>query len=493
MHAELVIDLNELGLDVGKAMGREGAVLPSLGKVASLWAALGVEVDAMHIVVPGYSVRSSGLPSFSEVHAETWWETESVFLEDEDFDVHVVLSAVGDEGPVGQTSLVATTALRRSDQLAADPATDGSIVIVMTNAPEASVAVSYARGVPVMLAGTAVPSTALAFARLDSAWMGMIANRFAPLSLPEIELRNGRPWANGAAICTPLGSVLGRDEAVASLPAQAESVVIHDPEFFTVPDESAEATPQAAGVASVVEVLGMGELVHVDSPPEGTPEALVETTLVAAMYRYATDHPKTPIIIASGRPGLVVVASDLETYGLINVRRFLRLCFPSRESTFNEETFGDRVMAPRVLLERSLSEPLFAEDDASIHSVSPTETDHGRQGSPTLVLYTNPNDTRETTQEWRQATGRRFVMLGSEVTEAVPADEPYGDFLPVSLGGSTDFSLRRPDLHPGSIVEAVLDTSRQRWIIVSDPVERRAVARAVILRDDILSVVDDAA
>ena len=146
MHAELVIDLNEVGSDVGKALGRDTAVLPSLGKVATLWRALGVDVTAMHVVVPGYSVRSSGHPSFSELHARTWWETESVFLDDETFDVHIVLSAVGDDGAVAQQSLVTTTALRRSDGLAADSVEGDAIVIVMTNSPAATVAVSHARG-----------------------------------------------------------------------------------------------------------------------------------------------------------------------------------------------------------------------------------------------------------------------------------------------------------------------------------------------------------
>lgn len=492
MHAELVIDLNEVGFDVGKALGRDAAVLPSLGKVATLWKALGVDVTAMHVVVPGYSVRSSGQPSFSELDARTWWATESVFLADETFDVHIVLSAVGDDGAVAQQSLVTTTALRRSDELAEDSADGDAIVIVMTNSPDAMVAVSHARGVPVMLAGTIEPTTEISHTRLDLEWMTMLANRFAPFSLAGVELRNGHPWRNGKAICSSFVSTLGRDESLANLPSFAESVVIHDPDHFSVAGPL-DATPGASGIASVVEVLGLGELVHVEGPTtETASESLAETVLVATMYRYAADNPDTPIIIASGRPGLVVVASDLDAYGLINPRRFLRLCLPVRDSTFNEEAFDGRRMAARVLLERSLSEPLFADDDSSIHSVSLHESDSARASSPTLVLFTNPNNSRETTHEWRHTTSRRFLMLGAEVTEAVPADEPAGEFLPVSLGGSTDFALRRPDLHPGSIVEGILDTDRQRWIIVSDPIERRAVARVVILRDDNFSVVDAA-
>lgn len=497
MRAELVIDLNEVGSVVGKALGRDGAVLPSLGKIAALWDLLGVEVAAMHVVAPGQSLRASGQPSFNELSATSWWETESVFLTDEAFDVHVVFSAVGEEGPVAQQSLVTTTALRRSDELANDDPdqVDGAaMVIVMTNAPEAQLAVSHARGVPVMLAGTATPTTDISHASLELEWMAMLANRFAPLALPDVELRHGQPRKRGKAICAPFDSTLGRDESAAVLPPLAESIVIHDPEHFSVDDDDADATPGASGIASVVTVLGLGERVHVETfNHEAETERRAETELIATMYRYANDHPNTPIIIASGRPCLVAVASDLDAYGLINERRFLRLCLPVRDSTFNEAGFDGQRMAPRVLLERSLSEPLFAEDDSSIHSVSLHESNVGHATSPTLVLFTNPHRARETTQEWRHSTGRRFLMLGPDVTEAVPADEPDGDFLPVSLGGSTDFALRRPDLHPGSIVEGVLDTNRQRWIVVSDPIERRAVARAVILRDDAFSVIDNAA
>ncbi len=494
MHAELVIDLQDVSADVGKALGRDVAVHPSLGKIAALWKILGVDVSAIHVIVPGSYSRPSGQPRFSELRAQTWWETESVFLADEVFDVHVVPSAVGDEGTVAQQSLVTTTALRRSDELAAQGLDGEAIVIVMTNATEAGLAVSHARGVPVMLAGTAERTTEISHANLDLAWMAMLANRFASLSLPDVALRSGQPRRNGNALCPPFDSTLGRDESVAMLPPLAESIVIHDPEHFSVVDDDMDATPEASGIASVVEVLGLGERVHVETLGEDAEtESLAETALVATIYRFATDHPNTPIIIASSRPALVAVASDLDAYGLINPRRFLRLCFPVRHSTFNEDGFEGRQMASRVLLERSLSEPLFAEGDSSIHSMSLHESNVGRESSPTLALFTNPNGGRQATHEWRHATGRRFLMLGADVTEAVPADEPTGEFLPVSLGGSTDFSLSRPDLHPGSIVEGVLDTKRQRWIVVSDPIERRAVARVVILRDDPFSSIEDAA
>jgi|GEM_PF-1648241 len=494
MHAELVIDLHEAGIDIGKALDRDDLVLPSLGKIASMWKQLGITVDTMHLVVPGYPVQESGQPSFSELHVTTWWQTESAFLEDEDFEVHVVPSTVGDDGPVGQNSLVVATALRRSDELAADSTTSDVSVIVMTSAFDATVAVSYARGVPVMLAGCFPWGQEISHTHLKSDWLAQLANRHAPLRLRDVALRNGRPWSGGIAICPTLGSTLGRDESVAVLPTSAESAVIHDPEYFSVGTDSIDTAPGASGLASVVEVLGLGESVHVEGPLNGQPtDAMVEATLLATMYRYARDHPQMPIIVASGRPGLVVATCDLDAYGLANPRRFLRLCLPERNSILDEEIFIGRSMAARVLLERSLSEPLFADDDSSVHSIAIDSGDFNRTSSPTLVLFTNPNSAREISKEWRQSCGRRFLMLGAQVTEAAPADEPRSEFLPVSLGGSTDFKLRRPDLTPGSIVEGVLDTKRERWIIVSDPIERRAVARTIILRDDMPSIVDEAA
>jgi hypothetical protein len=352
--------------------------------------------------------------------------------------------------------------------------------------------VTHARGVPVMIAGTIVPDSGLSHARLDLSWMGMLTNRFAAFSIPDIELRKGRPWADGVAVCTPYGGTEGRDPNTGVLPSFAASVAIFDPEFFRVSESDGEFTPDSAGVASLVQTLGLGELVHVEVASQDSTPDLAESRLVAALYRYAHDHPDAPIVVASGRPGLIVATSDLEGYGLINERRFLRLCLPTRESTFNETAFERRSAAARVVIERSLSEPLFAEGEEPTPSlVQPAELaaeviDHrdepaseteARPSSPTLGLYTNPNTAKEASTNWRQSTQRRFLMMGAKATEAVPADTPDGQFLPVSLGGCTDFSLRRPDLRPGCVVEGILDASGERWIIVSDPIERRRAER----------------
>lgn len=492
MQAELVIDLNGLGTDVGKALGRDVAVLPSLNKVAALWSALGVEVTSMHLITPGYSIRSSERPNFGEIHAATWWETESVFIEDSPFDAHISFCALGDDGPIGLHSLVVATALQRSDVMAQSGVEEDGMVIVMSNSAAVASAVTHARGMPVMIAGTIVPDSGLAHARLDPSWMGMLTNRFAAFSIPDIELRNGRPWADGVAVCTPYGGTEGRDLDAGVLPSFAASVAIFDPEFFRVFESDGDFTPDAAGVASVVHTLGLGELVHVEVGSQDSTPDLAESRLVAALYRYANDHPDVPIVVASGRPGLIVATSDLEGYGLINERRFLRLCLPMRETTFNETAFEGRTAAARVVIEGSLSEPLFAEgekptpslvqtpavaeDDIDQSEDSAPQTEE-RPSSPTLVLYTNPNTAKEASNNWRHSTQRRFLIMGATAAEAVPADAPDGQFLPVSLGGCTDFSLRRPDLRPGCVVEGILDASGERWIIVSDPIERRRAER----------------
>ena len=47
MFAELVVDLDDVGNDVGKALGRDVLVLPSLIKIVELWSELGVTVTAV--------------------------------------------------------------------------------------------------------------------------------------------------------------------------------------------------------------------------------------------------------------------------------------------------------------------------------------------------------------------------------------------------------------------------------------------------------------
>lgn len=480
MFAELVIDLDDVAVDVGKALRRNVPVLPNILKIAELWRKLGVTVTAMHVIAPGTSLRSPGKPRFEELHVDAWWETEAPFAEEADFEATLVRSAINDDGPIGHHALVVSTALRRSDELATSPKSSDARVIVMSNSQSVAPAVTYARGVPVMLAGTIVVDATISHARLDRAWMGMLTNRFSIVSLPDIDLRSGRAWRNNVAITTPPDSLRGRDHSVAVLPPYAASLVLFDPGHFAVLDGIVESTPDPLGVAAVVQMLGLGELVHVETPsnPLASPD-LVEAQLVATLYRFSTDHPEIPIIIASGRPGLIVATSDLETYGLCNGRRFLRLCLPYREDTLNEAALAGRQMVSRVIIESSLSEPFFAEEDSTIRSASRSEDELDGSASPTLFLFTNPAVTRESSTTWRDSTNRRFLVLGDEVLEAVPADELDRPALPVSLGGCTDFSARRPNLQPGAIVEGILDTTRQRWIVVSDPIERREIARTL--------------
>lgn len=473
MHVELVIDLEQVGHDLGKELGRDTPVFPSLGKIALLWHNLGLHVSKMHVVMPGHSLSSPVQPSIQEERARTWWETESIYLEDEDFDVNIIHSSITDEGPVGHEGLVVTTALARSDE----PATEVGLVVIMSNAPSAAIAVSHARGAAVMLASTTAHPR-LAHICLDPSWMAGLANRLADLSMPDVTVHNGTPERNGTPIGTPYGSLLGRDGDVAQLPSFAESAVILDPEHFAISSSGAELTPSSTGLATTVQMLGLGRLAHVVTAKENDDSILAEVTLLATLYRFAADHPDAPIIVASSRPALVVATSDLDTFSLSNQRRFLRLCLPGRTGLFDESTFLGTNTTPRVLLEQSLSDPLFAGDDSTI--VAPTINDRDGDGSssPTVVLFSNPNTAREVTADWRTSTGRRFLSLGTDVLVATPADELDADPLPVSLGGCTDFARRRPDLHEGSIVEGILDTTRQRWIVLSDPIERRALVRS---------------
>lgn len=478
MQAELVIDLNDLGSDVGRALGRDTPVLPSLAQVATLWDRLGVHVAAVHLIAPGRTSLSTGEPVFAEPRAQTWWEAESSFLADEDFDVEILFSVMGDHAPIAQHALLVTTALGRSDQIAELPDAPDTVVIVMSNSEAAASAVTHARGVPVIVAGTAVPNEEIAHMRLELSWMGSLANRFALLSLSEIELHDGRPSLEDRPIGSPYHSLDGRDPQVASLPSFAASVTMFDPMFFRM-QENGDAAPERSGVASVVETLGLGELVHIETPdlPE-LDSGRSGTQLVASMYRHATDHPHLPIIIASTRPALIVVASQLERFGMSNAHRFLRLCLPRRDSSFIESTSVGLSQAARIIVEKSLSAPLFAPRAADSDEESRRFRHLGDHPiSPTIVLYSNPSATKAASAEWRQATGRRFLLIGADAAAAVPADEPEADQLPLALGGCTDFTIRAPDLQPGCIVEGILNDDADGWIVVSDPIERRVRER----------------
>lgn len=473
MRAELIVDLHDLGTDVGRALGRDVAVLPSLGNVSAMWNQLGIDVTAMHIV-------ASTDDSFSGHHTDAWWATEEVFLDDQDFEVELLRCPHGIEGPVALHDLVVTSALRRSDELAADDAND-TIVIVMSNAASVASAVTHARGVPVMIAATIIHDSGLAHTRLDLSWMGLMKDRFAVISLSDVELRNGRPWLGDVAVSTPYAGTEGRDETAATLPSFAESIAIFDPEYFNVKDSSGSASPGDVGLAAVVHTLGLGSLVHID---DVSGYADRKTEVAASLYRFAADHPDAPIVVASTRPSIIAITSDLAGYGIPQPERVLRLCLPERESTYDEASFATSSAACRIVIERSLTEPLFIDDDIALDDEDADErhlqlvTGDGdvapvRQPSPTLKLYANPNTIREESGQWREANKRRFLMLGASGAEATPADANDGSFLPISLGGCTDFTVRRPALRPGCIVEGVLHPDGDRWLIVSDPIERR--------------------
>lgn len=479
MRAELIIDLHDVGTDVGHALGRDVAVLPSLGNIGALWRELGITVSAMHVV-------ASSAESFSGHHTTAWWTTEQAFLGDHDFSVELLRCPHGIDGPVALDDLVTTTALSRSDALA-EGETEDTIVILMSNSAAIRPAVTHARGVPVMIAATTIHDSGLAHTRLEHTWMGLLKDRFAAITLGGVELREGRPWLGDIAVSTPFAGTEGRDSATASLPSFTESIAIFDPEYFRVTDRSESALPEDAGLAAVVHTLGLGALVHIHDVSEVANQG--ETQVAAALYRFAADNPDAPIVIASTRPSMIAITSDLDGFGIPHAERVLRLCLPERESTYDEEAFATASAACRIIIERTLTGPLFGDsttendgdDQATPHlrlvPEDGIDTTVTRQPSPTLKLYANPNTIREESGQWREENKRRFLLLGASGGEATPADESNGAFLPVSLGGCTDFALRRPGLRPGCIVEGVLHPDGDRWLIVSDPIERRRQRR----------------
>jgi len=382
-------------------------------------------------------------------------------------------------------------ALSRSDALVESG--DADLVIVMSNSPEVAPAVTYARGVPVMIAGTTVPDSGLSHARLDLAWMGLLKDRFASFTLDDVELRDGRPWNNGVAICTPYDRTDGRNVTIGKMPTFAESVALFDPEHFHLDDQS--TSPDNVGLASVIHTLGLGNLVHIDDISSHSPKT-ADTTAVAALYRYGADNPNAPLVVASARPGVIAATSALDTYRISNPERVLRLCLPEREEWFDEAGFATSRAACRIVIERTLSEPLFGEDKNPLHPTdtadAPTltllqggEDDSEKMqpsSSPTMVMYANPNTIRDDSEQWREARQRRFLLLGANGAEATPAHHSDGTFLPISLGGCTDFMLRRPPLRPGCVIEGVLSPTGDRWVVVSDPIERRRSSRAAAAR-----------
>ena len=461
MRAELIIDIHDLGNEVGKALGRDATVFPSLGTVAELWRNLGLEVSAMHIVAPAGNSSSETNADFLDLHTNAWWKTEQAFMGDQDFGVSMALYPRGQEGPIAVDELVTTLALSRSDALAA--AEESAVVIVMSNSADVAPAVTFARGVPVQIAGTVIHDSGLAHTRLELSWMGMLKDRFAAINLTDIEIRNGRPWQGDIAVSTPLSGTEGRDLTTAIRPSFAESVAVFDPDYFEVGKGVETTSPRDAGLAAVVHTLGLGALLHVE---DVSVDAQNPVAIAAATYRFAADSPDSPLVIASARPSMIALTSDPDTFAIPNPERILRLCLPDRDASFDEAAYAKRTAITRIVIEQTLNEPLFLDDEPALDL-------DVENPSPTLTLHTNPNTIREMSTEWRQKNKRRFLLLGATGAEATPAEARDGVFLPISLGGCTDFTVRRPALRPGCIVEGVLHSDGGRWVIVSDPIERR--------------------
>ena len=480
MLAELVVDLEDLGLAVGQASNRDVSVFPKLNGLVGLWEKLGIQVSAINLVTAD-STPGDRAPAFAGSHVDAWWEAEKVFVEDEPYSVSF-RSYQLTLGDIARDTLVVTTALSRSDAIAGG---DGArVVIVMSNRPGVSTAVTHARGAAVMVAGTVISDPRLAHVRLESRWLQDLGSRFATIELDRVEVRGGRPIRGDVAIGTPYGGLEGRDHRSFAISNFAKTVAIFDPATFAIGVTQSHPTgtaPEASGVAATIQRLGLGELVHVETANDADP--LIDTTLVATLYRYAADYPDHTIVIVSTRMSAIVATSDLASYSMANPRRFIRLCIPYREPSFDEELFANTTGACRVVLEQSQSASLFEQGP---------EPQLKSDGSPVLTLVSNPNSAREDATAWREETQRRLLILGADSTSAWPADSSSAPALPISLGGCSDFAARRPRLRPGVVVEGVRSADGARWIVVSDPIERRRQRRS---DEDVVEVptLDDAA
>lgn len=464
MLAELVVDLSDLGDSIGDASGRSIATLPKLSSLARMWQRLGVEVTAIHLVAPDFSSRDNSPMAFDALHTQAWWKSEQVFLEPHSPEISFVHYP-----PIGKAAadaLVVTTALSRSDALA-ELRTD-RLIIVMSNRPGVAPAVTHAQGVPVMIAGTSIADPALAHIRLDPEWLRHMHARHSTMELDGLDLRAGRPWCRDQAISTPYGGLEGRLAKDWSVSGFAKSIAVFDPSAFSLDgsDISSGTAPTPEALATTIERLGLGELVHIDTIDGNSPH--VDTTSVATLYRYAADYPDMTIIVASARETLISATSDLLTYAMDNPRRFLRLCVLQREVTFNESVYANDFAACRMVLEKSQSELLF---DTSV------VPDMAQGNRASLTLVGNPDTVRQDAAQWRKQSQRRLLMLGADGQAAGPAEALSEAFLPVSLGGCSDFTARHPRLRPGAIVEGVRSLDGERWIIVSDPLERRRWSR----------------
>ena len=485
MRAEIIIDLQGFAVDLGSALGRRLPTFPSLGRLARMWRALGIEVGAMHLIAPGGAItgrrdsptrgprETAADASFSELDLTSWWATEKVFAQDEDFEVSFHLCPKGTEGPLGLNSLMVTTALSRSDALAE---LDGDHqVIVMGSSASLAAAVTHARGAAVMIAGTTVPDSGLAHARLQPEWITLCRGRDnSDISLDGVELVRGRPWFQGVTVGTPYLGLEGRDESIAVLPSFAKSAVVLDPGTFylAAPDEDTVRTPGTQGIATLMQRLGFGELVHVETIDD---DERAQIDAVATTYRFAADDPSLPIMIASSRKSILVATNAASTFHLANRRRLLRLCLPEREVVFDESVLNERDSISRVVIDQSQLESLFADDIPEDDTTD--DGDESVSRSPVLTLYSNPNTSKADSERWRETTSRRLLMVGAKGDDATFANSPDGPFLPVALAECTDFAERPPILRAGAVVEGVISPEGDHWIIVSDPIERRAVAR----------------
>lgn len=474
MFAELIVDLSDLGGSISKASGQSVTALPKLTSLARLWRQLGIEVSAMHIVAPDFVARGEETQDFESLNAKAWWKSEQVFLDVESFEVRL-LHYPPVAGQVACDALVVTTALERSDALQ-DHAGD-HLVIVMSNRSHASPAVTHASGVPVMIAGNTITDPGLAHVRLDDDWLRNLEGRHSTMEIDGVELRDGRPWNGNEAIATPYGGLEGRQNTDWSVSSFAHSIAIFDPTAFSLrganPNDPG-VVPNPPALAKTIQRLGLGEMVHIETIDPG--EHDVDTSAVAKLYRYAADYPDAAIIVASARDSLIAATSDLTTYSITNPARILRMCVLHRNITFDESVYANDRSACRVVLEQSQSELLFDQDMSLLFADGETEAERVQPGALTLVG--NPNTIRQDAVEWRRESNRRYLMLGSNGETAVPADSREDQPLPISLGGCSDFVARAPRLRPGLIVEGVRSNDGERWLIVSDPIERRRARRS---------------
>ena len=473
MLAELVVDLSDLGTSIGHASGRSISILPKLPSLSRMWKRLGIDVTAIHLVAPDFSPRNGDTANFEALHTSAWWKSEQVFLDHSAPKVSLQHYPPRVGGGASD-ALVVTTALARSDALA-DAQVD-RMVIVMSNHPGVAPAVTHARGVPVMIAGTTIADPALAHIRLDREWLGTLNARHSSMELGNVELRAGRPWCDNEAISTPYGGLEGRLSTDWSVSGFAKSIALFDPGAFSLGATNATAAgtaPSPEALATTIERLGLGELVHIETIDARDPH--IDTSSVATLYRYAADYPELAIIVASARETLIAATSDLLAHSMPNPRRFLRLCVLHREITFDESVYANDLSACRMVLEKSQSELLF---DQSVVPQVPQEQ------RAALTLVGNPETIREDAIKWRRESQRRLLLLGVDGMTAGPADALGESYLPVSLGGCSDFEARHPRLRPGSIVEGVRSEDGERWVIVSDPVERRRWSRSQPSGDD---------